>query len=137
MVPGVEISTGSLGHGLPISVGMALGAKLAGKKWRTYTLLGDGESDEGSNWEAAMAGAEFKLDNLVAIIDRNKLMMDGPTEDVMPLENFGDKWRAFGWEVIEINGNSIPGNRRRLRQGPRSQGEAHRHHCQHHQGLRH
>lgn len=108
MVPGVEISTGSLGHGLPISVGMALGAKLAGKKWRTYTLLGDGESDEGSNWEAAMAGAKFKLDNLVAIIDRNKLMMDGPTEDVMPLENFGDKWRAFGWEVIEINGNSIP-----------------------------
>ena len=106
-VPGVEVSTGSLGHGLSISVGMAIGAKLGKKDWRTYTLLGDGECCEGSVWEAAMSAANFKLDNMVAIVDRNTLMMDGPTEDVMAMEPFVDKWKAFGWEVFDIDGNNI------------------------------
>ncbi|PFO06355.1 transketolase [Bacillus sp. AFS076308] len=106
-VPGVEMNTGSLGHGLPIAVGMALAAKMDGKPYRVYTLMGDGEQAEGSVWEGAMAASHYKLDNLVAIIDRNRLQITGSTEDVMSLEPFGDKWRAFGWEVVEIDGNDV------------------------------
>ncbi len=106
-VPGVEFCTGALGHGLPIAVGIALGAKRCGKTFNTYVLMGDGEQAEGSVWEAAMAGANYHLDNLYAILDRNKLQISGSTEDVMALENLADKWRAFGWDVTEADGNDM------------------------------
>lgn len=106
-VPGVEMNTGALGHGLPIAAGMALAAKLDGKQYKVYTLMGDGELAEGSVWEAAMAASQYKLDNLIGIIDRNKLQITGRTEDVMGLEPLGDKWRSFGWEVVEVDGNDI------------------------------
>lgn len=106
-VPGVEMNTGALGHGLPIAVGMALAGKMDGKSYRIFALMGDGEQAEGSNWEAAMAAANYKLDNLVAIIDRNGLQISGNTEDVMRLENLAEKWRSFGWDVRETDGNDI------------------------------
>lgn len=106
-VPGVEMNTGALGHGLPISVGMALAAKRDGRPYRVFCLMGDGEQAEGSNWEAAMAGAHYKLDNLVGIIDRNRLQISGSTEDVMGLEPLEDKWAAFGWNVVSVDGNDI------------------------------
>ncbi len=106
-VPGVDASTGSLGHGLPIALGMALAARVTGKKYMTYCLIGDGECDEGVIWEAAMAISHYKATNLITIVDRNKCMMDGKTEDIMQLEPFADKWRAFGFEVLEIDGNNI------------------------------
>lgn len=106
-VPGVDASTGSLGHGLPMAVGMALAAKLQKRDFITYCMLGDGECNEGAIWEAAMAAAHFKVTNLVTFVDRNKCMIDGPTECVMGLEPFADKWRAFGFEVIEIDGHDF------------------------------
>ncbi|MDR2977319.1 MAG: transketolase [Streptococcaceae bacterium] len=106
-VPGVEMNTGSLGHGLPVSVGIALAAKLDGKDYHTYTLMGDGEMAEGSVWEGAMAAANFKLDNLTAIIDRNRLQISGASESVMRVEDLRAKWEAFGWEVHEVDGNDI------------------------------
>jgi transketolase len=106
-VPGIEMNTGALGHGLPISVGMAVAAKMDGKSYKVYTLMGDGEQAEGSVWEGAMAASQYKLDNLVAIIDRNRLQITGSTEDVMGLEPLGAKWRSFGWEVVEVDGNDI------------------------------
>ncbi|WP_239257074.1 transketolase [Listeria ilorinensis] len=104
-VPGIEMNTGSLGHGLPVSVGMALAAKMDGKTYRVFTLMGDGELAEGSVWEGAMAAANYQLDNLTAIIDRNTLQISGRTERVMSLEPLADKWRAFGWDVISVDGN--------------------------------
>ncbi|NMP38519.1 MAG: transketolase [Clostridiales bacterium] len=106
-VVGVDASTGSLGHGLPIAVGTALAARVLGKSYMTYCILGDGECDEGSNWEAAMSASNFKLNNLISFVDRNGCMIDGKTEDVMKLEPFADKWRAFGFIVKEIDGNNI------------------------------
>lgn len=106
-VPGVEVCSGALGHGLPVGVGMALAAKRRGKDYRTFVLMGDGEQGEGSVWEAAMAGANYRLDNLFALIDRNGLQISGSTEEVMALENFVAKWEAFGWEVTEIDGNDM------------------------------
>ncbi|MBL8968192.1 MAG: transketolase [Spirochaetaceae bacterium] len=106
-VTGVEASTGSLGHGLAIGLGMAVAARLKGESWRTYVLLGDGECDEGEVWESAMAAAHFKATNLVTIVDRNRCMIDGPTEEVMALEPFADKWRAFGFEVVECDGHDF------------------------------
>lgn len=106
-VVGVDASTGSLGHGLSIALGTALAAKVLGKDYKTYCILGDGECDEGSNWEAAMAMAQFKVTNVISFVDRNKCMIDGRTEDVMKLEPFADKWRAFGFIVKEIDGNNI------------------------------
>jgi transketolase len=106
-VPGIEISTGSLGHGLSISVGMALAARLDGKKHRIFTLLGDGENQEGSVWEAAMSGGHYKLGNLTAFVDRNFISLDGETEKLMRLEPLADKWKAFGWRVVEIDGHAI------------------------------
>lgn len=106
-VPGVEVNTGALGHGLSISVGMALGAKMNNKSFRVFTLMGDGELDEGSNWEAAMSAANYKLNNLIGIVDRNKLQISGQTEDVMLLEPLEDKWKSFGWDVLTTDGNDI------------------------------
>lgn len=106
-VPGIEMNTGALGHGLAISVGMALAAKKDARASRVFCLMGDGEQAEGSVWEAAMAGAHYKLDNLVGIIDRNRLQISGSTEEVMGLEPLEEKWAAFGWHVVSIDGNDI------------------------------
>ena len=106
-VPGCEASTGSMGHGLPEAVGMALGARVLKKDWKVYCIIGDGERNEGSIWEAAMSASHYKLDNLIAIQDRNHMMNDGPTEDVMSLEPLGDKWRAFGFETFEVDGHDL------------------------------
>jgi len=104
-VPGIDMSTGSLGHGLSISVGLAIGARLDKASWRVFCLLGDGECNEGSVWEAAMAAHHYKLGNLIAIVDRNQLMLDGPTEKIMSLEPLEDKWKAFGFDTQVINGH--------------------------------
>lgn len=106
-VPGVEMNTGALGHGLAISVGMALASKKDGIGYRVFCLMGDGEQAEGSVWEAAMAGAHFKLDNLVGIIDRNRLQISGFTEDVMGLDPLDRKWASFGWSVVTVDGNDM------------------------------
>ena len=106
-VPGIDISTGSLGHGLSIGLGMALGAKLKKKGFNVYVLLGDGELDEGQNWEAAMAAAKYSLSNLIAIVDRNRVQLDGPTKDIMPLEPLAEKWKAFNWKTKVIDGHNI------------------------------
>lgn len=104
-VPGIEVNTGSLGHGLSVANGIALAGKKDQLNYRTFVLMGDGEQAEGSIWEGAMFASHYKLDNLVGIIDRNKLQISGQTENVMGLEPLADKWKAFGWNVIEINGN--------------------------------
>lgn len=106
-VSGIEVNSGALGHGLPIGVGMAIAAKMDKKTWRTYVMMGDGEQGEGSIYEAAMAGSKYKLDNLVAIIDRNHLQISGDTEDVMPIDSIRERWSAFGWDVIDMNGDSM------------------------------
>jgi transketolase len=106
-VPGVEVSSGSLGQGLSIASGIALAGKLDKRVYSVYTLLGDGECDEGQVWEAAMLASHYKLDNLTAIVDRNGLQIDGLTEKIMRLEPIAGKWKAFGWHVIEIDGNNI------------------------------
>ncbi|HEU4879833.1 MAG TPA: transketolase [Gemmatimonadaceae bacterium] len=104
-VPGVELSTGSLGHGLSVGAGMAYGAKLDKADYRAFVLLSDGECDEGSTWEAAMFAAHHKLDNLVAIVDYNKIQSLGPVSETLTLEPFADKWKAFGWSVAEVDGH--------------------------------
>lgn len=117
-VPGIEVNSGALGHGLGIGVGMAIAAKMNARhtstpgsknsaNWKTYVLMGDGEQGEGSIYEAAMAGHKYQLDNLVAIIDRNHLQISGDTENVMPIDNIKERWSAFGWDVIEMNGDSM------------------------------
>lgn len=106
-VAGVEMSTGSLGHGLSVGVGMALAAKIDRKKYKTYVLMGDGETQEGAVWEAAMSAGHYKLDNLVGIVDRNRMQIDGFTEDIMTLEPYRKKWEAFGWEVRGIDGHDF------------------------------
>lgn len=103
--PGVDASQGALGHGLSIGVGMALAGRFDGRDYNTYVLLGDGETNEGSVWEAAMAAAKLKLGTLTAIVDVNRLCVDGWVEDVMPMEPMVDKWRAFGWEVTRLDGH--------------------------------
>lgn len=105
--PGVDMSTGSLGQGLSAAVGMALGGKLKGAAWKVFVLLGDGELNEGQVWEAAMSAAKLKLDNLVAIVDRNTLQLVGPTEETMPLEPLAAKWWDFGWRVLETGGHDM------------------------------
>ena len=104
-VPGVEISTGSLGHGLPIGCGMALAAKREGAAHRVFVLLSDGELDEGANWEAALFAAHHRLDNLVAIVDYNKIQSFGAVSEVLDLDPLADKWRAFRWTAREVNGH--------------------------------
>ena len=105
--PGVEMSSGSLGQGLSFAIGVALAGRLDSRNYRVYVLLGDGECDEGQVWEAAMAAAHFKLDNLVAIVDNNGQQIDGWNRDVMNLEPFNKKWQAFGWYVIEVDGHDF------------------------------
>ncbi len=104
---GIEISTGSLGMGLSIGVGCALTAKLDNASKYIYVLLGDGELNEGAIWEAAMSASHYKLDNLIAIVDRNGIQIDGSTEEIMALEPLADKWKSFGWEVIEVDGSNL------------------------------
>jgi transketolase len=106
-VPGVEVSTGSLGHGLSIATGMALAAKRDNKAWRVFALLSDGECDEGSVWEAALFAPHHHLDNLVVIVDYNKIQSLGSVKEVLDLEPFADKWRAFGWATREIDGHDV------------------------------
>ncbi|GAB2043946.1 transketolase [Agathobaculum sp. TL06] len=106
--PYVDVSTGSLGHGFPVAGGVARQLKVKGLDSRVYCVLGDGECEEGSVWEAAMSSSKYKLDNLIAFVDRNRMSFDGCTEELMPLEPFADKWRAFGWNVIEVpDGNDM------------------------------
>ena len=106
-VPGIEMNTGALGHGLPISVGLALAGKMDAATYRVFTLLGDGELAEGSNWEAAMAAAHYQLDNLTAILDHNTLQITGHTRDVCNSEPIDAKFRAFGWEVRTVDGHDV------------------------------
>lgn len=105
--PGVEFGAGSLGQGLPAAVGMALAARLDKKDYRVFAMIGDGESQEGSIWEAAMSASHYKLGNLIGILDFNKLQIDGPNSEVMTVEPVVDKWRAFGWNVVEIDGHNM------------------------------
>jgi len=105
--PGIDMSTGSLGNGLSVGIGMALGARLARKNYHVYVLIGDGEVNEGEIWEAAMAASKYKLDNLTAICDFNRVQLDGPIEEIMPLDPLPEKWKAFNWNVIEIDGHNM------------------------------
>lgn len=104
---GIEMNSGSLGHGLPVSVGMALAGRMDALPYRVYTVMGDGELAEGSVWEGAMAAANYGLDNLCAVVDRNRLQISGSTEDVMRQDPLEERWKAFGWHVLSVDGNSI------------------------------
>lgn len=106
-VPGIDMSTGSLGHGLSVGLGMALGARVKKQNFNVFVLLGDGELNEGQNWEAAMAASKYSLTNLIAIVDRNRIQLDGPTEEIMPLEPLADKWEAFNWHTTMVDGHSV------------------------------
>lgn len=117
-VPGIEMNTGALGHGLPISVGLALAGKMDRADYRVFTLLGDGELAEGSNWEAAMAAAHYKLDNLTAIVDHNTLQITGHTRDIMSNEPLDEKFRAFGWKVLTANGHDYAELTKALTEAP-------------------
>jgi transketolase len=106
-VAGVEMNTGALGHGLSVAVGMAIAGKLDKRNYKVYVLMGDGELAEGSIWEGAMAAKHYKLDNLIGIVDRNHLQISGNTEDIMSLENLREKWSAFGWNTLIVDGHNI------------------------------
>lgn len=106
-LPGIEMNSGSLGHGLSVCVGMALAGKMDGKEYRVYTVMGDGELAEGSVWEGAMAAGHYRLDNLCAVVDRNRLQISGSTEEVMRQEVQEERWSSFGWNVCSVNGNRI------------------------------
>ncbi len=122
-IPGIEASTGALGHGLPIGVGMAIAARMRKRASRVLVVLGDGELDEGSVWEAALAAAKHKLDTLTAIVDYNKLQSYGRIEDVLPLEPLNDKWTAFGFETREVDGHDVNALRRIFSELPFSEGK--------------
>ena len=106
-LPGIEMNSGSLGHGLPVCVGMALAGKMDGRNYRVYTVMGDGELAEGSVWEGAMAASNYGLDNLCAVVDRNRLQISGSTEEVMKQDSQEQRWAAFGWNVISVDGDRI------------------------------
>lgn len=106
-IPGIDVASGSLGQGLSVALGMALAGKIDKKDYRVYCMMGDGEIQEGNIWEAAMAGAHFKCDNLCAILDYNKFQIDGRVDEVMGIEPIADKWKAFGWNVISIDGHNL------------------------------
>ena len=122
-VKGIEFNTGALGHGLPICAGIALAAKKDGAKYRVFTLLGDGELAEGSNWEAAMMAAHYQLDNLVAILDHNTLQITGHNAEVCSPHPIDEKWRAFGWNVVEVDGHDIAALRKVLHEAPAVKGK--------------
>ena len=122
-VKGIEFNTGALGHGLPVSAGIALAGKKDNLTYKVYTLLGDGELAEGSNWEAAMMAAHYKLDNLIAILDHNTLQISGRNRDVLSPYPIDKKFEAFGWSVISIDGNSIPELRKTFRKLPLETGK--------------
>lgn len=113
-LPGVEANTGPLGHGLPIAVGASLAARMDGAGWRSFVLTGDGELQEGSNWEAIMAAAHYHLDNLALIVDRNGIQQGGPTESIMSVDPLADKLRAFGWSVRQVDGHNCAALREAL-----------------------
>lgn len=106
-IPGIEVSTGSLGQGLSVANGMALGLRLDNNPAKVYCIMGDGETQEGQIWEAAMTSAHYKIDNLCAVVDNNELQIDGPVEEVMGIQPIHDKWEAFGWHVISIDGHDM------------------------------
>jgi transketolase len=106
--PGIDMGAGALGQGLSAGIGMALGARIQKRNYRTHVIIGDGESMEGQIWESAMLAPKYNLDSLVAILDYNKMALSGPISEIMPLEPVTDKWRAFGWHVLEIDGHSVP-----------------------------
>ncbi len=122
-VPGVEASAGALGHGLSLGVGMALAQRMRGRAARVFVIMGDGEINEGSVWEAAMSAAKHRLDNLVAIVDYNKIQSAGPTAVIQELEPLADKWRAFGFETVEVNGHDVTALEEVLGALPRATGK--------------
>ena len=122
-LPGLETCSGSLGQGLGVSLGMALAAKMDGKPNRVFCVMGDGEQQEGSVWESAMAAAHYKVDNLCAIIDRNRLQIDGDTEQVMGIDPLKDKWVAFGWKALEIDGHDLGELKLALKQADETSGQ--------------
>jgi transketolase len=122
-IPALEASTGSLGQGLSLALGMGLAARLDGRSSRTYVMLGDGEIQEGQIWEAAMFGAFHKMDNVVAIVDYNRIQLDGFVKDIMELEPLADKWRAFGWHTLEIDGHQFPAIRAALDEAASTKGK--------------
>jgi transketolase len=122
-IPALEASTGSLGEGLSLALGMGLAARMDGRAFRTYVVLGDGEIQEGQIWEAAMAAAFHKIDNVVAIVDYNKIQLDGFVKDIMEIAPVADKWRAFGWHTLEIDGHSIPAVRQALEEAEATKGK--------------
>jgi transketolase len=122
-IPSLEASTGSLGQGLSLTIGLGLAARLDGRLSRTYVLLGDGESQEGQIWEAAMAAPFHKLDNIVAIVDYNGIQLDGFVKDIMDVAPLADKWRAFGWHTIELDGHDIPAIQRALTEAQATKGK--------------
>ncbi len=122
-VPGVDMSTGSLGQGLSAAVGMAIAAKLDKRDLRVYAMMGDGEIEEGQIWEAAMAAAKYKLDNLCGIVDVNGLQIDGRTADVMPSEPLDKKWAAFGWNVVKVNGHDYAAIRKAFDKAAEAKGQ--------------
>ena len=126
-LPGVEVSTGSLGQGLSIAVGIALAGKLDGKKYKTFCIMGDGEQQEGQIWEAAMEAGHHKLDNLVGIVDCNRLQIDGKVSDVMTVEPLDEKYRSFGWDVMHIDGHDMTPGGRGAGEGQGSNWQANRH----------
>ena len=132
--PGIEAVTGSLGQGLSISLGMALGLRLDKSDSRVFCIVGDGELDEGRSGRAAMAAAAHKVDNLVAIIDHNGVQATDTVENVLPNGKLREKWEAFGWNAIEIDGHDFSQNPRGAGRGQSLQGQAHRHHRQHREG---
>lgn len=122
-LPGIEMNSGSLGHGLPVCVGMALAGKMNGQNYRVYTVMGDGELAEGSVWEGAMAAHQYKLDNLCAVVDRNRLQISGSTEDVMAQDIQEERWSAFGWHVITADGNDYDELREAFEEAKRTKGK--------------
>ncbi|MCC2598906.1 transketolase [Sphingobacterium sp. FBM7-1] len=122
-VPGVEQNTGALGHGLSLSVGMAIAAKLDQKDYKVFTLLGDGELAEGSNWEAALTAAHYELDNLCAVLDYNRMQISAPTREVCNTDPVADKFRSFGWDVMEVDGHDVEELERIFKQLPLSSGK--------------
>ena len=129
-LPGIEMNSGSLGHGLPVAVGMALAGKLDRASYRVYTVMGDGELAEGSVWEGAMSASHYKLDNLCAVVDRNRLQISGTTEEVMHQDDLQSRFEAFGWNVIQVDGHDYDALEAAFVLAASTKGN-----CQHHQGL--